>query len=566
MEIFIIIFPALSFLLFQFFKQKIRIEILYVINVLLYIFTFFLSVYIFFKILNLDSDLPLFFYPLIELDEYFINWSLRLDLFVSGLIVLITFIGFSLFIFSINQYQNHTINIKINSYISLSIFSLLVLLLSNNLIQFFIGWYLIILSSYLISNISENKTGIVDNSNIFIQNRVSDLCFFLSLYFIYTFSNSINFDVIFKSVQIFENHKTLFNKTINHIDIAAFILFFSFLLRCRQFYISNSKYDLLNLNVSSFTLIIFGLYLPVGLYFVLRFLPLTQINLEYLNILIILGFVFALIFSFLLISSYNLKNLISYIASSQFGILLIAVGFKLYSAVVFYFFTLTISLLILCLGFGIITSKLDQEQDIRKMGHLIIKCPSTFLFILIGFISFLGIPYFSGFYSNQLLFSQLLSINEENYFLVLICYFFYTFIISYISFKILLIVFLGENNCNIHLYNKIVEGSLHSKIILVFLSISLIFSGWYLNNLFSGDFGENIWRLVLVGSTEFSLNHKLNDNQWLFEARNIVCYIGISLAFLNYLIIPKLGDNLKLRNNKLFKYYLKFFTSYDFNR
>ena len=68
--------------------------------------------------------------------------------------------------------------------------------------------------------------------------------------------------------------------------------------------------------------------MPVGLYFVLRFLPLTQINLEYLNILIILGFVFALIFSFLLIISYNLKNLITYIASSQFGILLIAVGFK----------------------------------------------------------------------------------------------------------------------------------------------------------------------------------------------------------------------------------------------
>ena len=94
----------------------------------------------------------------------------------------------------------------------------------------------------------------------------------------------------------------------------------------------------------------------------------------------------------------------------------------------------------------------------------------------------------------------------------------------------------------------------------------IIFSGWYFNNLFSGDFGENIWRLVLVGSTEFSSNHKLDNNQWVFEARNIVCYTGIFLAFLNYLIIPKLGDNLKLRNNKLFKYYLKFFTSYDFNR
>ena len=67
----------------------------------------------------------------------------------------------------------------------------------------------------------------------------------------------------------------------------------------------------------------------------------------------------------------------------------------------------------------------------------------------------------------------------------------------------------------------------------------------YLNNLFSGNLGENIWRLVLVGGTRFSLNHNLDNNQWIFETRNIVCYIGIFLAFLNYLIIPKLGDNLR---------------------
>ena len=84
--------------------------------------------------------------------------------------------------------------------------------------------------------------------------------------------------------------------------------------------------------------------------------------------------------------------------------------------------------------------------------------------------------------------------------------------------------------------------------------------------MFTGNFGENIWRLVIVGGTKFSLNHNLDNNYWIFETRNFVCYIGIFLAFLNYLIIPKLGDNLKLKNNKLFKYYLKSFTSYDFNK
>ena len=115
------------------------------------------------------------------------------------------------------------------------------------------------------------------------------------------------------------------------------------------------------------------------------------------------------------------------------------------------------------------------------MGYLIVKCPSTFLFILIGFISLLGIPYFSGFYSNQLLLSQLSLINKEHYFLISSYCFLYSFIISYISFKIILVVFLGQNNCNIHLYNKISEGSYYLKLILFVLSFIIIFSGWYLN-------------------------------------------------------------------------------------
>ncbi len=563
MEILLFIFPLLSFFTFQFFSQKVRTEYIFAFNIFLFSLTFVLSLYIFFKILNLNKDTPLFFYTLIKFDNFFIDWSLRFDLLVSTLIVLITLIGLLLIIYSINLSKNHLVNFKINSYISLSIFSVLVLVTSNNLIQFYLAWNLVLLSSYLISNISENK---IDNSNIFFENRVSDLCFFLSLYFIYIYSNSINFDVIFKSFQIVEKNITILNKNFSNFEIIIFILFFSFLLRCRQFYISNSRYYLLNLNTSSYSFLLYGLYLPIGLYFILRFLSLTQLNLNYLNILLLLGLIFTSIFSILIIRSYNLNKIILYISSAQFGILLIGVGLKLYNVVVFHFFTSTITLLILTLSFGIISSKLNNEQDIRKMGCLIFKCPFISLFTLIGIISLLGIPYFSGFYSNQLLLSQFSFINDENYFLVFIYCIFYTFIISYISFKIILIVFLGENNCNIHLYNKIEEGSNYLKLILFALSILIIFSGWYLNNLFSGNYAENLWRFVLVGDLNFSLNNNYDNKQWFFETRTNVCYIGIFMAFLNYFIFPKLGNNIKFKNNKLFKYYLKSFTSYDFNR
>ena len=563
METLLFIFPLLSYLLFQFFSQKIKTGNLYAFNYFLCTLNFSLSIYIFIKILNLNTDLPLFFFKLIKIDNLLIDWSLRFDLFVSSLIILITFIGLLSTIYLTNLSKNHLTNFKINSYLSLSIFSVLVLITSNNLIQFFLGWYLVIMSSYLIYNIFKNK---VDNSNIFFENRVSDLCFFLSLYFIYTFSKSINFDVIFKSYEKLENNTNILNYTFSNFEIIIFILFFSFLLRFRQFYISNSSYDLLNLNTSSYSLLLYGLYIPIGLYFILRFLSLTHQSLNYSNIILLLGLTFTLIFSILLIQSYKLNKLILYIASSQFCILLIGVGLKLYNAVLFHFFTSIITLLILSLSFGIISSKLNNEQDIRKMGNLIIKCPFTFLFILIGFVSLLGIPYFSGFYSHQLFLSQLSIINKESYFFIFTYCFFYTFVMSYISFKIILIVFLGENNCNIHLYNKIKEGSYYLKFILFILSFLIIFLGWYLNNLFTGNFGENLWRLVLVEDISFSISNNFDKNEELLKTRNIVCYIGIFLSFLNYFIFPKLGNNIRLKNNKLFRYYLKSFTSYGFNR
>ena len=153
MEILLFIFPLLSFLLNQLLNQKIRTDFLYALNIFLIGLTFFFGLYIFFKILNLDKDLPLFLYPLIKFDSIYIDWSLRFDLFVSVLIILTTFIGFFLTLYLINLSQNHIINLQINKYLSLSIFGVLVLISSNNLIQFFLGWYLIILSSYLMFNI-----------------------------------------------------------------------------------------------------------------------------------------------------------------------------------------------------------------------------------------------------------------------------------------------------------------------------------------------------------------------------------------------------------------------------
>ena len=566
MEIFLFICPFFSFLIFQFQKLKLKAEYLYGLSIFLLLCTFIISIFIFFKILNLENVVPSFLYPLLKFNDLFLDWSLRFDLFVSSLIVLNTFITLILCICLLNYSKDNKYIFKMFSSLSLSVFSLMIFISSNNLIQFFIGWYLIILSSYLISNITEKKIRISENNNIFLHNRMSDLIFFLSLYFIYSTSNSINFDMIYKSLKLFDYNLTLFNKNIESIVIIALSLFFSFLLRCRQFFIFNSSYDFLKLNLSSNILIMSALYMPVGLYFIFRFLPLTEIHSDFLNIILVLGFILILVFSMLLMQSYNLKKFIIYMGSCQFGILLLTIGIQAYNAAIFYFFTCTISLVILSLGFGTIVFKLKNEEDIRQMGSLIIKTPSIFLFILIGFVSLLGAPYFSGFYSNSLLLESILFRDIEYHIMILAICFLYIFITSYVSFKVIIIVFLGKNNCDIHLFDKINDANFIIKLILFLLSIILVFSGWYLNNLFYGDNAENLWRLVLLGNSDFSLKNSFSQYGWLLEITNYICFLGVFLAVFNYIIIPKLVNNFMLKNNKLFKYYLKSLTPYDFRK
>ena len=87
----------------------------------------------------------------------------------------------------------------------------------------------------------------------------------------------------------------------------------------------------------------------------------------------------------------------------------------------------------------------------------------------------------------------------------------------------MLIVFLCQNNCNIHLYNKIDEKMLLTKTILFILAIFLIFSGWFLNNLFSSLNSEYLWNLVLNINENFSIEYEYETHKRFTKIVNIIC-------------------------------------------
>ena len=556
MEILLFIFPLLSFLIFQFWEKIKKTKLLFVLHSAFMGSTFIISIFIFLKLLNFDNDLPLYFYSILKLEHFLIDWSLRLDLFVSGLIIIITFFATIFTIYLIGVYDENKYDLKIIKNSSLSIFGILTLVSSNNLIQLFVGWQIIIMSSYFLINHSKKQIDTNDKDLVFLYNRLSDLGIFLCLFFLYSYTNSVNFDVIFES-NYFEtkNKLILLDLEISSFELILFILFLSFLLRCRQFFKQSSIYYFLKNKHSTFALLFSGVYLPAGIYFLLRFLPLIQSSYNFFNIITLLGLIITIIFTLLFYTSRDLRSLVFYIASSQFGIIIFLIGLKAYNGALFYMLTSTLSLTTLFLCFAIIMMKLNGEYQINKMGSLLIKIPSTFLFTLISSLSLIGVPFLSGFYSKNLIFSSVLLLNESFIFFLIMIYFCYIFLLTYTLFKNMLIVFLCQNNCNIHLYNKIDEKMFLTKMILLILAVFLIFLGWFLNNLFSGSNSEYLWNLALNINKDFSLKYEYDTHNWFTILTNIICISSLLLSIFNYVVIPKIGNYVKIKSNKLFKKY-----------
>ena len=556
MEILLFIFPLLSFFISQFLEKFKKTKLLFVLHSAFMGSTFIISIFIFLKLLNFDNDLPLYFYSILKLEHFLIDWSLRLDLFVSGLIIIITFFATIFTIYLIGVYDENKYDLKIIKNSSLSIFGILTLVSSNNLIQLFVGWQIIIMSSYFLINHSKKQMDTNDKDLVFLYNRLSDLGIFLCLFFLYSYTNSVNFDVIFESNYFEINNKLiLLDLEISSFELILFILFLSFLLRCRQFFKQSSIYYFLKNKHSTFALLFSGVYLPAGIYFLLRFLPLIQSSYNFFNIITLLGLIITIIFTLLFYTSRDLRSLVFYIASSQFGIIIFLIGLKAYNGALFYMLTSTLSLTTLFLCFAIIMMKLNGEYQINKMGSLLIKLPSTFLFTLISSLSLIGVPFLSGFYSKNLIFSSVLLLNESFIFFLIMIYFCYIFLLTYTLFKNMLIVFLCQNNCNIHLYNKIDEKMFLTKMILLILAVFLIFLGWFLNNLFSGSNSEYLWNLALNINKDFSLKYEYDTHNWFTILTNIICISSLLLSIFNYVVIPKIGNYVKIKSNKLFKKY-----------
>jgi len=210
----------------------------------------------------------------------------------------------------------------------------------------------------------------------------------------------------------------------------------------------------------------------------------------------------------------DIKKVVAYSTCSQLGYMFVCCGFSAYNNSMYHLFNHAFFKALLFLTAGYVIHALSNEQDIRKMGSLLKLLPFSYVMMLIGSLSLIGFPFFSGFYSKDKII-ELCFNNYVNIFDVLSSYKYIVFsqilcilaVIFTIIYSIKLLFFIFFNSFNgFRLYLiKLHFSSFYIQMPLLFLSFFSMISGYITSDMMVGV-GSNFWLKSMHSDTFFFLD------------------------------------------------------------
>ena len=382
--------------------------------------------------------------------EWMVVGGLKMEIgfMVDGLTAMmmcvVTFVSLMVHIYTIGYMEEDEGYNRFFSYISLFTFSMLMLVMSNNLLQLFFGWEAVGLVSYLLIGFWYNKpTAIFANMKAFLVNRVGDFGFILGIGLIVAYTGTLNYTEIFAKADSLTG-LTLPGSHWLLITVICICLFIGAMGKSAQFPLHVWLPDSMEGPTPISALIHAATMVTAGIFMVSRMSPLFELSDTALNFIMIIGAITALFMGFMGIIQNDIKRVVAYSTLSQLGYMTVALGASAYSVAVFHLMTHAFFKALLFLAAGSVIMGVHHNQDIRWMGGLRKYMPITWITSLLGSLALIGTPLFSGFYSKDSIieavhFSHLPAAGFA-YFAVLAG----VFITAFYSFRMYFLVFHGK--------------------------------------------------------------------------------------------------------------------------
>src|ERR1700692_1337294 len=317
-----------------------------------------------------------------------VPWGVLMDPLTAVMLLVVTGVGFLIHVYSTGYMSHEGGYYRFFGYLNLFMFSMLTLVLANNLLLLFVGWEGVGLCSYLLIGFYFLRKSASDaGKKAFIVNRIGYAGFLLGLFLMLGTLGTIQFTELGPAIAA--GNFAVGNGTLTAI---ALLLFVGATGKSAQLPLYVGLPDAMEGPTPVSALIHAATMVTAGVYMIVRNAVLFSHAPMVMEIVAIIGVLTALIAASIGLVQYDIKRVLAYSTVSQLGYMFTAMGVGAFSAGAFHLMTHAFFKALLFLGSGSVIHAMAGEQDMRRMGNLRKYMPVTFATMLIATIAISGIP------------------------------------------------------------------------------------------------------------------------------------------------------------------------------
>lgn len=376
-----------------------------------------------------------------------------------------------------------------------------------------------------------------------LVNRVGDCGFLFAIALIFVEFGSLDFQELLSLFSMFDRANVsnlyIFGFYFNTIDVIAIFLFLGVMSKSAQLGLHTWLPDAMEGPTPVSALIHAATMVTAGIFLMIRTMPFFEQSQGVLFFTAVLGALTAFFAATVALAQYDLKKIIAYSTCSQLGYMVVACAQLNPFLSLFHLANHAFFKALLFLGAGVIIHCFSGDQDIRKMGGLRQMYPLTFISMLVASVSLAGFPFFSGYYSKDLIinFSIVWGSNLGNG-LWLLCVL-AALCTSIYSASLVYFIFLGKPRFSLNSIFNSHGSNVFIIIPLVILSVFSVVSGYFLREVLVGfsfdGFGDALFVFKNLSLTNLDVVEYI---PLVFKL--IVFFVGLS-GFIYYLYIDSFG-------------------------
>jgi NADH-quinone oxidoreductase subunit L len=392
-------FPALGALIISLFGTRLGRRVVGFIAPAMVFLSFAMAVAMFVQMLGLPADErhhEIRLWNWMVAGNFTVDVALLLDQLSITMAMVVTGVGFLIHVYSAGYMHDDPRFPRYFAFLNLFILMMTTLILANNYLLMFVGWEGVGLASYLLIGFWFEKPSAADaGKKAFIVNRIGDFGLLLAIFLIWTTVGTLQFG------GVFERAPEVWGLGSATAIAVTMLMLLAATGKSAQIPLYVWLPDAMEGPTPVSALIHAATMVTAGVYMIARSAALFDLAPASGNWTAWIGVLTAFFAATIALTQTDLKRILAYSTVSQLGFMFLGVGVGGYAAGIFHLVTHAFFKALLFLGAGSVMHALHGELDIRKMGNLRAKLPTTYWTFLVGSAALAGIPLLSGFFSKD---------------------------------------------------------------------------------------------------------------------------------------------------------------------